>query len=150
MSTTGGIEISCLIDQISVFVENRPGKLAAIAEVMEAQMINFLAFSIAEADGFGLLRAVVSDPKSAVEVMRDLGYAVITNKVIGVKMRDQPGGLKNIANTMGEAGINVEYGYAFTKKDTAVFILRVDDPEKSVEVLKKAGVNLIDEEDLKA
>lgn len=142
--------MSCLIDQISVFVENRPGKLASIAEVMEAQMVNFLAFSIAEADGFGLLRAVVSDAQSIVSVMRDLGYAVITNKVIAVKMKDQPGGLKAIANTLGEAKINVEYGYAYTKKDSAVLILRVDDAEKSVEVLKNAGFNLLDEEDLKA
>ncbi len=142
--------MSCLIDQISVFVENRPGKLASIAEVMEAQMVNFLAFSIAEADGFGLLRAVVSDSQAIVTVMRDLGYAVITNKVIAVKMKDQPGGLKEIANTLGEAQINVEYGYAYTKKDSAVLILRVDDAEKSVEVLKKAGFNLLDEEDLKA
>ena len=67
--------MSCLIDQISIFVENRPGKLAAIAEVMEAQMINFLAFSIAEADGFGLVRAVVDDPQSAQKVMRELGPA---------------------------------------------------------------------------
>ena len=142
--------MSCLIDQISVFVENRPGKLASIAEVMEAQMVNFLAFSIAEADGFGLLRAVVSDPQAIVTVMRDLGYAVITNKVIAVRMKDQPGGLKEIANILGEAQINVEYGYAYSKKDSAVLILRVDDAEKSVEVLKKAGFYLLDEEDLKA
>lgn len=142
--------MSCLIDQISVFVENRPGKLAAIAEVMEAQMVDFLAFSIAEADGFGLLRAVVSDPQSVVAVMKDLGYAVITNKVIAVKMKDQPGGLKEIANVLGTAQINVEYGYAYTKNDSAVLILRVDDAEKSVEVLKKAGFNLLEEEDLKA
>lgn len=86
--------MSCLIDQISIFVENRPGKLAAIAEVMEAQMINFLAFSIAEADGFGLVRAVVDDPQSAQKVMRELGYAVIVNKVVAVQMKDQPAASK--------------------------------------------------------
>lgn len=142
--------MSCLIDQISIFVENRPGKLAAIAELMEAQMINFLAFSIAEADGFGLVRAVVDDPQSAQKVMRELGYAVIVNKVVAVQMKDQPGGLKEIANSLGAVGVNVDYAYAYTKKDNAVLILRVDDAEKAVEVLKKAGFNLLEEKDLKA
>ena len=141
--------MSCLIDQISVFVENRPGKLASISEVMEAQKVNFLAFSLAEADGFGLLTAVVSDPHAIATVMRDLGYAVIVNKVIAVKVKHQPGGLKGIAIKLGEAQINVDYGYAYTKNDSAVLILRVDDAEKAVDVLKEAGFNLLDEEDLK-
>ena len=141
--------MSCLIDQISVFVENRPGKLAAIAEVMEAQRVNIIAFSIAEADGFGLFRAVVEDPQSIKNVMTDLGYAVMTTKVIAVKMRDRPGGLKEIANRLGEKKVNIEYAYAYSKNDSAVLILRVDDAEKAVEVMKEAGVELLDEKDLK-
>ena len=93
--------MSYTIKQISIFAENRPGRLAAIADALEEEKINIYAFSIAEASGFGIIRALVSDPAKAHSKLTQLGYAVSFTDVIGVKMRDEPGGLKDIARIVG-------------------------------------------------
>jgi len=93
--------MSYTIKQISIFAENKPGRLAAIAEALEEERINIYAFSIAEASGFGVIRALVSDPARAHKKLTDLGYAVSFTDIIGIKMRDEPGGLKEIARIMG-------------------------------------------------
>jgi hypothetical protein len=105
-----------LIKQISVFSENKPGRLAAIARALQEEQINILAFSIAEADGFGVVRALVDKPQKAYE----------------------------IAKILGDGGINIEYSYAYSGKDAAVLILRVDSIEAAVTLLREGGGELLE------
>jgi hypothetical protein len=133
-----------LIKQISIFSENRPGRLAAIAKALEEEHINILAFSIAEADGFGVVRALVDKPKKATEKLTGLGFNVAFTDVIAVKMRDKPGGLYEIAKMLGDGQINIEYSYAYSGKEGAVLILRVDNAEQAVSLISQQGATLIE------
>ena len=137
------MEKSYIIKQISIFSENRPGRLAAIAGALRDAKINIFAFSIAEADGFGVVRALVDRPEDAHRTLTDLGFRVSFTDVIGVKMRDEPGGLSDIASVLGDAGINIEYAYAYSGKDAAVLILRVDQIEDAVRQLLGHGGELL-------
>jgi len=132
-----------VIRQISVFSENKPGRLAAIARALEEVSINIFAFSIAEANGFGVVRALVDKPEAAHSILTNLGFMVSFTDVIAVKMRDLPGGLFEIANMLGEAGINIEYSYAYSGKDAAVLILRVDDVEEAIKRIHEQGGELL-------
>ena len=139
------MEKSYIVKQISIFSENRPGRLAAIAGALRDAGINIFAFSIAEADGFGVVRALVDRPEDAHRRLTDLGFRVSFTDVIGVKMRDEPGGLSDIASILGDAGINIEYAYAYSGKDAAVLILRVDQVEDAVRQILACGGELLAE-----
>ena len=132
-----------IITQLSIFVNNEPGRLAHIASVLRECNINMRAFNLAESTEFGILRAIVEDPEAAFEKLKSTGIIVKKTDVIGVVIEDTPGSLFQAADIMGKAGINIEYGYAYTGRKAAAFFIRVDDPEKAVEVLKGAGIRLI-------
>ena len=133
-----------LIKQISVFSENKPGRLAAIAKALQEEKINILAFSIAEADGFGVIRALVDQPQKAYQKMTNLGFNVAFTDVLAIKMKDIPGGLYEIARILGNGGINIEYAYAYSGKDAAVLIIRVDNIESAITVLRGSGGELLE------
>jgi hypothetical protein len=133
-----------IVRQISVFSENKPGKLAAIARAFQEEKINILAFSIAEADGFGVVRALVNHPDKAYKKLTSLGYNVAFTEVIVIRMKDEPGGLFEIARLLGEAGINMEYAYAYSGKDAAVLIVRVENAEEAVKKILSHGGNLVE------
>lgn len=133
-----------VIKQISVFSENRPGRLAAISYALQQENINIFAFSIAEADGFGVVRALVDQTENAYKKLINLGFTVSFTDVIAVKMRDEPGGLFEIAKILGDANINIDYAYAYSGKDAAVLILRVDNVKDAIDKLIKKGVTLIE------
>ncbi|MEN6610309.1 MAG: ACT domain-containing protein [Methanoregulaceae archaeon] len=133
-----------LIKQISVFSENRPGRLAAIAHALGEDKINILAFSIAESEGFGVVRALVDQPEKAYRKLSSLGFNVAFTDVVAVKMKDQPGGLFRIAQSLGEAGINIEYAYAYSGKKEAVLILRLDNVKEAIGTIQKTGGELLE------
>ena len=133
-----------VIKQISIFSENRPGRLAAIAKALTEEHINILAFSIAEADGFGVVRALVDKPKLAYEKLTGLGFNVAFTDVIAVKMRESPGGLYEIAKMLANVQINIEYSYAYTGKEGGVLILRVDDADQAVRLITSLGATLLE------
>jgi len=133
-----------LIKQISVFSENKPGRLAAIARALQDERINILAFSIAEADGFGVVRALVDKPEMAYRKLTSLGFNVAFTDVLAVRMRDIPGGLYEIARILGDGNINIEYSYAYSGKDAAVLILRVDDTETAIMLLHEKEAELLE------
>jgi hypothetical protein len=133
-----------VIKQISIFSENRPGRLASIAHALGEEKINILAFSIAEANGFGVVRALVDHPDKAYKKLSSLGFNVAFTDVIAVQMRDIPGGLYEIAKVLGDAQINIEYSYAYSGKDAAVLILRVDQVEDAIEKIQKSGATLLE------
>ncbi|MDD5143563.1 ACT domain-containing protein [Methanoregula sp.] len=133
-----------LIKQISIFSENRPGRLAAIAHALGEEKVNILAFSIAEANGFGVVRALVDHPQKAHDKLQSLGFNIAFTDVIAVKMKDQPGGLYDIAKILGDSSINIEYSYAYSGKDGAILILRVDQVEDAIQKIQKSGATLIE------
>ncbi|MEN6395081.1 MAG: ACT domain-containing protein [Methanoregula sp.] len=133
-----------VIKQISVFSENRPGRLAAVALALGEENVNILAFSIAEASGFGVIRALVDHPEKAYKKLSSLGYNVAFTDVIAVQMKDKPGGLYEIAKVLGDAGINIEYSYAYSGKNAAVLILRVDQVDDAIEKILSSGATLLE------
>jgi len=138
-----------IIKQISLFAENKPGRLANIANNFRKSGINIRAFTIAEAGDFGIIRMVVDRPEDAHKMLHNAGFTVSETNVLGVEMEDVPGGLGKIADVLGERNINIDYAYAFvTKTEKALLILRVNDIEGAILVLQGAGIRMIDMADI--
>ncbi len=141
--------MSGTIKQISLFAENKPGRLSKIADTLSKGKINIRAFTIAEAGDFGVIRMVVDDPDQAYKTLQKQGFAVSETEVIGVEMKDVPGGLFEISSTLGKNGVNIDYAYAFvTKTELALLIIRVDDVAKAQKVLKAAKIRLVTPEEV--
>jgi hypothetical protein len=140
------------IDQISVFVENNAGKLAEITGLLGAAGIDLRAMSIADTTDFGILRLIVDQPKKAVEVLKEAECVVTVTQVIAVSIQDTPGSLSKVLKLLSDAGISIEYVYAFItrKKSDAYVIFRVEDNERAVEILTAGGVKVACSEELYA
>lgn len=138
------------IKQISVFVENKAGRLAEITGLLERNNIDIRALSIADTRDFGILRLIVNDPDTAEKVLKDAGFTVSLTQVIAIGVNDEPGGLASAMKTLYENKISVEYMYAFISRTdkTAFVILRVEDNEKAIEVLEKFHIKVLTSEDL--
>lgn len=138
------------VKQISVFIENKPGRLAEFADIFSRNDIDMRAMNIAETPDFGILRIIVEDPYNAAQVMKEAGYISSVTDVLAVAVPDKPGSLLNILTMLGENGINLEYTYAFPtrQKDTAYMIMRVVDNEKAAQVLLKNGIKLVAQDEL--
>ncbi len=136
------------IKQISIFMENKYGKMARVAKALADANVNIRALTIAEAGDFGIVRMVVDDTEKGYKVLRDEGFTVSETDVLAVEIEDSPGGLYEIANTLGENNINVDYAYAFVtaKAERAMLILRVDDISGATRVLSDAGVGIATKE----
>jgi len=130
-----------MIKQISVFVENKPGRLAAVTEVLTKHDINIRAFTIADAGDFGIIRMVVDKTDEAYKALKEAGFTVRLTDVLALEVEDKPGALHRIAKALGDAGVNIDYVYAFTsEKHKALIIFRVDNKEKAKEILENLGV----------
>ena len=136
------------ISQISVFVENRPGRLADITAVLAKNSIDIRALSVADTSDYGILRLIVNDPKSAVEALRSEGLTASATQVLGIIIPDEPGGLARAIKVLSDAQISVEYAYAFITVGNAYVIIRVEDNDKASEILKGAGIELIEQDDI--
>jgi len=138
-----------VIKQISIFLENKPGRLAKVTDALGDAEINIRALSVAELGEFGVIRLVVDDPDKADRVLREHFTVGITD-VIAVEMGDEPGSLAKIVRTLGDNDINIEYAYAFVaeSRKKAILIVRVDDIKKAEELLKWAGIPLIKAKEL--
>ena len=140
------------IKQISLFVENRPGRTAKVAKTLSDAGVNIRALTIAEAGDFGVIRMVVDDPEKGYKVLKDNAFTVSMTDVLAVEMKDAPGGLYEIVNTLGQNNVNVDYAYAFVtaKAQRAMLILRVDDIVKARKVLGERGVKIATKEEIQA
>ncbi|MFZ5906720.1 MAG: ACT domain-containing protein [Nitrospirota bacterium] len=138
------------IEQISIFLENKSGRLAEVTSVLSDAGINIRALYLADTADFGILRLIVNDTDSARQVLRDKGFTVEKTRVIAVEVPDRPGGLAEILDIIKGEGINVEYMYAFVEKsgENAIVIFRFDEIERSVGLLRKAGVAILEGEEL--
>jgi len=139
-----------LIKQISIFAENKAGRLEKITEKLKSANINIRAFTIAEAGDFGVMRMVVDKPEQAHNVLHDAGFTVSETDVLGIEMSDSPGGLHEISTVLGSNDINVDYAYAFAMAtQKALLIIRVDNISNAIEVLENSDIRLISMEEVK-
>jgi len=138
------------VNQISVFVENKPGALAQIAAELVAGGVNMRALSIAETNDFGVLRFIADDEDKAAAVLREGGHILSLTPVLAVVIKDEPGSFADTLKILAEAGIDVEYIYAFLtpKPGSACMIFRVKDNDQAEKVLTEAGVVLATKEEL--
>jgi len=138
------------IKQLSVFVENRPGKLVEALETLADVQIDLRALSLADTADFGILRAIVDKPDQAVDHLSKAGFLVKTNEVLAVVVGDKPGGLAGVIRILSEAGVNIEYTYAFVahSRDKAYVILRVDNNEAAIKILKMSDISLLTEKEM--
>ena len=133
------------IKQISIFLENRSGRLAEVTEILYKENINIRALSLADTADFGVLRIIVNDPDECLKILKQTGFVARETDVLAVEIEDKPGGLFHVLDTLNKGGINVEYMYAFVekKRTNAVVIFKIDDQEKAVQVFEKNGIALV-------
>lgn len=139
------------LKQISVFVENKPGKLQLLTDALARNNVNMRALSLAETSEFGIVRIIVDDIEKASDVLKEEGFVYTIAKVLGVAIPDEPGGLNRVLHMLSEEKINVEYMYAFLggrEAEHAYMIFRVQDADAAVEALMAKGVNCLTQENL--
>ena len=138
------------LNQLSVFLENKPGRLSEPCRLLAKAGVNILTLSLADTQQFGILRLIVRDWDKAREVLEEADCVVNVTEVVAVEVDDHPGGLENVLSAIEQGGINVEYIYAFTyrNKAKAIIIFRFEDPDKAIEFLQSKGFNVVDEVEL--
>lgn len=138
------------INQLTVFIENRTGRLDEVLEALKEADINIISLSLADTSEYGLLRMIVSSPEKAKEALKAKDFTAMLTPVLGVKLSHQVGQLQVLLAEICKAGINIEYTYALaTGNDDASIVLRTADLEEAAKVLEKTGVELIRAEELK-
>ncbi len=138
------------IKQLSIFVENKPGRMSEITEILERNNIDIRALSIADTTNFGILRIIVDHPDQAQNVLKDAGFTVSLTNVIAIGVDDRPGGLARVMRYLSDAEIGVEYMYAFISKEekSAYVIIRVEDNARAEAVLREKDVPILSAEDI--
>ena len=139
------------LKQISVFVENKQGTVVSVTDTLAKNQINLRALSIAETEDFGILRLIVSDEILAEQTLSEAGYLIKVTDVVGVKIGDAPGKLTAALTVLDQAGINLEYLYAFMARTEkhAYVVLRVEDNAAAEAALVGAGFHLVTDADIK-
>jgi hypothetical protein len=126
-----------IVKQVSVFLENKSGRLKEVTEVLGSAGINMSAFTIADTSDFGILRLIVSEPEMAREILKKNKFAVQTSDVILIKTPNRPGGLAKMLGVLNEGNVFIEYMYAFSySDDTAVIVIRPTDFQKCMDILQ--------------
>ncbi|MEG0570630.1 MAG: ACT domain-containing protein [Oscillospiraceae bacterium] len=138
------------IKQLSVFVENKRGRLAEITKVLASNNIDIRALSIADTKDFGILRLIVNNPDTAIEVLKADGFTVSLTNVISIGIDDKPGGLAKAMNVLLQNEISVEYMYAFISRSNndAYVILRVDKNDEATKALSDNGFKIMEYDEL--
>ena len=137
-----------ILTQISVFLENKKGRLAEVTALIAGKGINIRALSLADTADFGVLRLIVNDPEKCFAVLKEGGFVAQKTEVIAVEVADRPGGLQRILGVFEKNGINIEYMYAFVEKKAAnaIVIFRIDQPALAVKALESEGIAVLSED----
>ena len=140
-----------VVKQISIFVENKEGRIKKAIDTLAKQNINIRALSIADTTKYGILRLIVSDNEKASEALENDNFIVKENEVIILAVPDKPNGLNSTLAVFDEKGINLEYLYAFvsSKTDEAIVVMRLENMEKAIEALNESNVKILDVDDIK-
>jgi len=138
------------VRQISVFLENKIGRLAEITQILGNKEINIRALAIADTTEFGILRMIVDRPQKAYEALEERGFTVSQTEVVVVEVEDKPGGLAQVMAILGKEGINVEYLYAFVapKGRGALVVLKIDEKKATVDLLQAQKVKILSAEEI--
>ncbi|MEN6474624.1 MAG: ACT domain-containing protein [Syntrophaceae bacterium] len=133
------------VEQISIFLENKPGGLSEVTKILRDTGINIRALSLADTSDFGILRLIVNDVEKAKEALKSNGITVGRTTVVAVEVPDRPGGLHSILDILTKEDVNVEYMYAFVERsgENAVIIFRFDNPDRAIEILLKGGFQVL-------
>lgn len=138
------------VRQISVFIENKKGRLASLTQVLAQNNINLIALSIADTADYGIMRAIVNDTDKAKEVLRANNFAVTTTQVLAVEVPDRPGGLAEVLEKLQEGSISVEYLYSFVRsaKEKALILFKVSDSAAAEKAMEAMGVRLLSQAEI--
>ena len=138
------------VKQISIFVENKEGRIKKAIDTLAKQEINIRALSIADTTKYGILRLIVSDNAKAIETLENNGFIVKENEVIILAVPDEPNGLNSTLAVFDDKDINLEYLYAFasSKTDKAIVVMRLENMEKAIDALKESNIKILDKEDI--
>ena len=138
------------IKQLSIFVENKFGRLEAIVDTLSKANINLRALSLAEAENYGVLRVIVDDAENAKKALNDVGVIAKVTDVVAVYLDDRSGGLASVLAVLKDAEISIEYMYAFLgrKEGKALMVLKADDEEKTEKVLSENNIPMTSQEDI--
>jgi len=133
------------VEQISIFLENKPGGLEHVTRVLKDADINIRALSLADTSDFGILRLIVNDTDTAEKALQSNGFTVRRTPVVAVEVPDRPGGLHGILEILLKKGINVEYTYAFVERsgENALIIFRLDRADEAIDVLLENGITVL-------
>ncbi len=131
------------VKQLSVFLENKTGRLNDVTKILAKANINMRAFSVADSSDFGILRMLVDDTEKAKEELRNNGFAVSVTDIIGIKMANKPGTLNKILDILAEAKVYIEYMYAYSDSDRAITAIKPDDMEKAVKVISDNNITML-------
>lgn len=140
------------VEQISVFLENKSGRLSEVTAILKEAKVNIRALALADTSDFGVLRLIVDETEKARQVLKNNGFTVGKTNVVAVEVADRPGGLHEILTLLHNADLNVEYMYAFVRSsgDNAVMIFRFEKDQEAVRLLQSKGIHVIDGEQLYA
>lgn len=139
-----------MVKQVSVFVENKTGRLAEVTSVLGDNGIDISALSIADTTDFGILRLIVNKPEEAEKILGESGFTVSSTDVIAIAIPDTPGSLSKALKTLDTSSIGIEYMYAFVGKSTdeALVILRTENPERAAELLEDSFIRVLNEKEV--
>ena len=135
------------ITQLSIFISNEPGSLAAMTRTLKECNVNIKAFNIAESSGFGVFRAIVNDPEGSYTKLKEKNLIVRKTDIVGVIVENTPGGLFSAAKVLGDANINIEYGYALEGGREPIMFFRVDDPAAAIKAFSDAKMKVVSMKD---
>ena len=134
--------------QISVFLENKKGRLSEALGLVAREKINIRALALADTADFGVLRLIVNDTEKCIAALKKAGFVAQKTEVLAVEISDRPGGLERVLEVFDRADLNIEYLYAFVERraDNAIVIFRTDQPEKAAKALAAEGITVLNEE----
>jgi hypothetical protein len=139
------------IRQISVFIENRPGRLVEVVDLLGKHNINLKALSLADSSDFGIARLIVKGTDEAVDALKSNGFTVSVTNILACLIDDKPGALANILTLLAKNSINVEYMYGFASpiRDKAVMVFKVSDIDKAQELFNQSSIELLSQEEIR-
>jgi hypothetical protein len=137
-------------EQISIFIENKEGRLAEVTAILRDADVNIRALSLADTTDFGVLRLIVNNNERAEKALKKEGFTVGITQVLAVEVKDEPGGLNNILDPLSENEVNVEYMYAFANPQckNAIMIFRFDDHDKALKLLAEKKIKVISKQEI--
>lgn len=133
------------VKQLSVFIENKAGRVSEVTDVLGRAGVNIRGFSVSDTADYGIIRLVVNDPEAGMRALRDAGFTVKESEVICINLPDRPGGLASVLKVVSEAGVNIEYVYSLI---STYVVINVADVDRALSLLKDAPVELVTQEEI--